>query len=254
MIFNYFGALAALISGVIAGWLINYLADVLPVYRKLTRPICPHCGEPVTWKKSFSYGICPKCQKSANFRHLIIQFFLPAISLALYLFPPEKTGYFIGVFLCVYLCVVLVIDIEHRAILNQVSLFGAFAGFIVGILLHDFTATLLGGVSGFGIMLILYYFGVLFIKLLGKAKQDADQNEEVALGFGDVYLSGILGLILGWPGITAGLLLAIVMGGLVSGGFLVITLIKRSYRPLVAIPYAPFLICAALFLLFFPFR
>jgi len=33
------------------------------------------------------------------------------------------------------------------------------------------------------------------------------ETDEVALGFGDVNLAGIMGLLLGWPGITAGLVI-----------------------------------------------
>ena len=50
------------------------------------------------------------------------------------------------------------------------------------------------------------------MKLLNKNNSKYSE-EDVALGFGDVHLSGILGLLLGWPGITGGLFVAIILGG-----------------------------------------
>ena len=68
-------------------------------------------------------------------------------------------------------------------------------------------------------------------------------NEE-ALGFGDVILAGVLGLILGWPFIWFGLLLGILLGG-VFGVILVLYLMlsKRYKREalMVFMPYGPFL-------------
>lgn len=75
--------------------------------------------------------------------------------------------------------------------------------------------------------------------------------DEEALGFGDVILSGVLGLILGWPGILLGLTLAILTGGLVSFIFILITALAGRYRAFSYIPYGPFLVLGSGGLLFF---
>jgi leader peptidase (prepilin peptidase)/N-methyltransferase len=75
--------------------------------------------------------------------------------------------------------------------------------------------------------------------------------DDVALGFGDVNLSGILGLMLGWPLILTGLVLAIFVGGLVSLIYLLIMMILRRYQLFTALPYGPFLITGAFVMLFF---
>ena len=75
--------------------------------------------------------------------------------------------------------------------------------------------------------------------------------EEDALGYRDVNLSGVLGLMLGWPGILAGLTIAILLGGTVSLLYLLVTMATRRYHAFTAIPYGPFLIAAAIALLFF---
>jgi leader peptidase (prepilin peptidase)/N-methyltransferase len=98
-------------------------------------------------------------------------------------------------------------------------------------------------------MLLLYYFGDLFARWL--ARRRGQTLDEVALGFGDVNLSGVLGLMLGWPGIIVGLILAIFLGGIFSLLYLLGKIITRRYRTFMAIPYGPFLVASAILLLFF---
>jgi prepilin signal peptidase PulO-like enzyme (type II secretory pathway) len=72
-----------------------------------------------------------------------------------------------------------------------------------------------------------------------------------ALGFGDVNLSGVLGLILGWPLILPTLFLSILIGGVVSLVYMLTMLAFRRYQLLMAIPYGPFLVSGAVLLIFF---
>jgi len=148
----------------------------------------------------------------------------------------------------VYLAIVAVIDIEHRLILHPVSIVGAGLGLLIGIWLRGWSQTLIGGAAGFGMMLLLYYLGDWFARWL--ARKRGQDLEEVALGFGDVNLAGVLGLMLGWPGIVAGLLLAILLGGAVSLLIIASQVITRRYTPFTAIPYAPFLILGFIILLY----
>ena len=79
---------------------------------------------------------------------------------------------------------------------------------------------------------------------IGKKKYQKSSSHDVILG-------GILGLILGWPGIVAGLVLGILIAGLVSFLYLVGMALIRRYQAFTAIPYGPFLVASALLLLFF---
>jgi leader peptidase (prepilin peptidase)/N-methyltransferase len=144
--------------------------------------------------------------------------------------------------------VILVIDIEYRLVLKETSYIGLALMFIYGVLLHSWLPTLIGGAAGLLIMLALYYLGILFNKIMGKIRGQV--IDEVALGFGDVYVTTFLGFLTGWPVIIAVLLLAVLASGVFSVFYILIKSILRKYQSFSAIPYTPFLILAAVAMLY----
>jgi prepilin signal peptidase PulO-like enzyme (type II secretory pathway) len=244
------GIYSVIVLGVISGVLVNYLADILPVSRNFTQPICRHCQKELSWPQFLFFEKCPACGVGRSARSWIVQFFYPLAFAYLQFFPAGRLGFWIGAGLLVFFGVVAIIDLEHRVVLHPVSILGGIIGLAVGWTIHGLLITLLGGIAGFGIMLALYFLGEVFARLM--AKRRGQPVEEIALGFGDVNLAGVLGLLLGWPGITAGLLFAIIIGGLASAIYLGVNLIFRRYKPFTAIPYAPFLLIGAVILLYRP--
>ncbi|MBM3144118.1 MAG: hypothetical protein FJ010_03935 [Chloroflexi bacterium] len=242
--------IAAVFLGWLGGMVVNYLSDILPHERRLAAPICMICGEKQPW---WNYLVwprrCPACGGRRRLRVWIVEIIYIGVSVWLWISPPVRLGAWVGIALMLYFGVVVVIDMEHRLILHPVSWTGALLGLAVGSWLHGLTPTLIGGAAGYGLMLILYGLGFLFAR--GVARFRGEPIEEVALGFGDVNLSGVLGLLLGWPGIIGGLILAILLGGVVSFFYLLVTLLLRRYRVFTAIPYGPFLVCGAIGLLYF---
>jgi leader peptidase (prepilin peptidase)/N-methyltransferase len=244
-----------LILGWLSGWLVNYLADVLPTTHKVGRPVCPACQTTFGWTETLLFRNCTNCGKQRSLRTFIVQAVMTVVPVLIWIFPSQVLPFSLAFILLVYLVVVLVIDMEHRLILHAVSITGAVLGLGIGIFLrsnqsitYGITSTLLGGAAGFGIMLVFYFVGELFVKRMSK-KRGLPSNE-VALGFGDVSLSGILGLLLGWRAIIACLFFAILAGGLVSLVIILRMLIARKYKAFTAIPYAPFLILSAFYFLF----
>jgi leader peptidase (prepilin peptidase) / N-methyltransferase len=245
-----------LLLGWLSGWSVNYLTDVLPVSRKFSRPTCLQCQSPYRWTDYLLFNNCVSCGKKRSFRTLIVQAILTVVPVLLWIFPNPRLPFPLALLLLVYLAVVLVIDLEHRLILNPVSLVGVALSLGIGITLNSrntsLTAgiinTLIGGAFGFVVMLVFYFVGEWYVRYMSKKR--GMSTDEVALGFGDVNLSGILGLLLGWPAIVVGLFFAILAGGLVSLGIIVKMLISKKYKAFTAIPYAPFLIIGALYLIY----
>ena len=138
-------------------------------------------------------------------------------------------------------------DMEHREV--SISIIGVLLGGVIGFLLHGWVETLIGGIAGAGVMLLLHYFGEFVVKQLSAWR--GEETDEVALGLGDVYLGGVIGLLLGWPGIVAGLFLAVLLGGAASLLVMIGMAVSKKFQAFVAIPYGPFLVIAAVALLYF---
>lgn len=237
-----------ILAGILAGWLVNYLADVLPITRSFSRPTCRNCNNAHDWNEYLYLSRCQNCGQKRIPRTYIVLFVMLAATIYVWFTFSSLLNFFIGYILLIYLGVVLVIDLEYRIIMHPVSYVGAVIGLGIGIYTHGLRITLIGGAFGFGAMLILYYFGEAFSRYMSKRR--GQLIDEVALGFGDVNLSGITGLLLGWDDIILGLLFAIFAGGIGSLLVIVVMLIRKRYKAFTPIPYAPFLIFSILLFLY----
>ena len=240
----------AVLIGWLVGSLINYLSDTLPEKRRLQRPFCQNCGADFQY---LNYIIWPRrcthCGRSRRWRVFLVELLLIIASVWLWRNRPIEPGYLAGLIIFGYLILVTVIDLEWRLILHVTSLFGLFIGIIIGTIRHGFIPTLKGGAAGFLLMLSLYLLGFLFLRLSKKLRGEALIETE-ALGFGDVNLGGVIGLLLGWPGILMGLVLAIMLAGFISLIYILYKLARKQYSPNIALPYGPFLAASAVILLF----
>lgn len=234
--------------GLITGLIVNYLADVLPIKRTLSRPVCLRCYEPYSWRDYITASKCKKCHSAFSPRWWVILILFTGIPLLFKLLPSDRFDIWVGLLILGYLGVIFIIDLEHRAVLLPTIYAGALLFLVIGIILHGVWRTLLGAAAGYLIMLALHYVGQLFSQWL--ARRRGQELDEPALGLGDVNFAGVMGLVLGWPGIIAGLVLAILLGGLFSAIYLLISLLTRRYHLFLAIPYAPFMVLAVIFLLF----
>ncbi len=246
-----------ILCGWALGYGINYLADVLPVAHRLSPTKCPNCGTAMTFWDFLSGRNCTNCRRSRFFRVWCVNLFMIIASVYLWFGPQNRPTYALGIVLLAYFAMVFVIDMEHRLILHPTSIAGAILAFGSGWISHELLPTLIGGLAGFGIMLGLYYLGLLFSRFRThrlQAKGQAPDDEE-ALGAGDVILAGVLGLALGWPLIWFGLLLGILFGGL-YGLILVLSMYitrKNKGRALmVFMPYGPFFILSAFLIIYLP--
>ena len=251
-----FSLVIPLVVGWLSGWAVNYLADTLPRTRRLSAPACAHCDHRYPWLVYLLFRACPNCGERRGIRPWLVQAAMLALSFYTWL-KPHRMGYALGMLLLTYFVVVVVIDLEHRLILHPTSIVGALLALGIGIWLQGIVPTVKGGLGGFGIMLVLYYLGVLFSKYRARRMRAAGQetDAEEALGGGDVILAGILGFVLGWPIIWFGLLLGILLGGVVGVLLLATMLVRGHYGRqalMVFMPYGPYFILSAFFILFLP--
>jgi len=235
--------------GIVVSFLINQLADTLPVIRRISFSTkCTVCHKSLGLSEYFFFKPCPHCQTTPGKRRIVLPIIFIITYVLIFFFPSDYAGFYISLIVVTYLYLVFIIDFEHRLILHPVSIFGALIFTIIGFFLNGWQKTLLGGGLGFLLMYGLYLFGILFSKWISKRK--GQPVDEVALGFGDVNLTAILGLLFGWPRIAVLLFFAILFGGLFSVGYLLVLKIQKRYELFTAIPYAPFLIISSILLLY----
>jgi len=258
-----------LIYPVVLGWLagifINYASDVLPHTRRFSQPSCRDCQNPFSWVDFLTFRACRNCGILRSLRTWIVQILTTASFAYFWLFPPKALGLPLSLIVLIYFAVITVIDLEHRLILHPTSLFGAVLGLFVGVtryhgalglpLINAVGSSLLGGLIGFGFMYILYLLGTLVTRYRARKLQAGGMadDEEEALGGGDTYLMGVLGLMLGSREIIFGLVFGILLGGLVSLVLVVVLMLRRRYLSqslMTFIPYGPYLIAGAFRVLF----
>ncbi|MCJ7695981.1 MAG: prepilin peptidase [Anaerolineaceae bacterium] len=226
--------------GVIVGIIINYFSDVLPVSRRISRPLCKGCNQPYSLKDYLVKLKCSNCGKKPSLRSIIVLLSSVAICILLNFFPFSILGFWATLPILAFLGTIMVIDIEHKLVLFETSIFGFVLLLIYGLILRNWLGTIIGALIGFLIMLLFYYLGKGFTKLLGKLRHQ--EVSEVAFGFGDVFAGTFLGLLAG-PSIIGAIFLAMLAFGAFSLVLILALLLSKRYRSFSnAQPFAPFLI------------
>jgi prepilin signal peptidase PulO-like enzyme (type II secretory pathway) len=94
------------------------------------------------------------------------------------------------------------------------------------------------------VVFAFYLLGAAFARLVARVR--GEESDEVAFGFGDVTLSTVLGLIVGFPAILIALFIGVLAAGEFSLIYILFSLLRRQYRAFMPIPYGPFLILGAM--------
>ncbi|NPA30854.1 MAG: hypothetical protein GXO37_02520 [Chloroflexi bacterium] len=222
--------------GALAGLGISALADVLP-YGPAAARRCPRCRTLRSWREyAFNLRPCPHCGYRAKRPWLLM-----ALTAALTVFlrvEPTKLSFGWLWPLTLYFLLLAVIDLEHRVVLPELLAVGLAYGVALGVVRRGWVVTLAGVAAGAALMLILYGLGRLLQRRLRAAEEP--------LGFGDVLLMAVLGAVLGWPGVLAGLVWGILLAGAFSLLLLAVCALRgRGWAGGVYLPYAPFLLAAA---------
>ncbi|MCZ7546204.1 MAG: A24 family peptidase [Anaerolineae bacterium] len=246
--------LVAAVLGLLAGGLVNMLADDLPHHGSVGAPHYPDgARRPFLGLIAFLTGR----RASPAGRRLGWRYPLVEIVLAL-AFAALAAAYEIDVQLVFYLVyvsvfvLVVVVDLEHRLILFVVMVPAAALALLDAIIAPDPRPTLVdslaGGALGFGVFWVFWYGGVLF----NRARFRGEDNQEVAFGFGDVMLAGVCGLILGWQSMIFAMFITVFAGAL--GGLVWIlsrVVSGTNYAMFTALPYGPYIVFGTVVMLFF---
>jgi prepilin signal peptidase PulO-like enzyme (type II secretory pathway) len=138
-------------------------------------------------------------------------------------------------FYTVWLLVVLVIDFEHRRVLNLMLPAAVAVALLAPVLtllgvahLPTFGSALLGGLAGFLVFLLIF--------VIGRGRM---------MGAGDVKLAGVIGLMVGYPLVWGALTAGIVLGGLVA----IFIIVSRRASAKSYMAYGPYLALGALLVL-----
>ncbi len=241
-------AAGLIVSGYLIAGIINTLADSLPLGKPGWWVGCKNCLQTAGFFDYLFLKKCSACQVEPGLRRITLQIIFPVAFLFLWFFPPRNLHPLLAMVIFAYMALVFVIDLEHKEVYGVTNVVGLLLAIGTGIFYRGFSDTLVGGAVGFAVMAVFYLFGKVFVSLLNKRR--TEKVDEVALGLGDVYVTLILGLFVGWPMILLLLMLAILSGGIVSAGILIFQKTRRGGRNLTAIPYTPFLLTAGAVLLY----
>ena len=220
--------------GVAIGSFLNVCIDRLPAHESLLFPAsrCAACQKRLSVKELIpvlSYlwlrGRCRHCQAAIPRRILWVEVSSGALFAFLYWYYGLSAELAIVTFYFCLLLVILVVDLEHHLILNKIVYPGAVIALIISIFSAELEvvpgiASAAGG-GGIGLAIFLLIFVV----------------SRGGMGWGDVKMAALMGIMLGFPMVFVALFLAVVSGGLVAW---VLVLIKIKSRKQ-GIPFGPFL-------------
>ncbi|MBI5652338.1 MAG: prepilin peptidase [Chloroflexi bacterium] len=130
---------------------------------------------------------------------------------------------------------VLIVDYEHRLILNVVILPAiALALALSPFARHGWQLALLGGALSFALVFLIYLLAPIYSRW-------RKHKLAVPFGAGDVKLAAFMGLVTGFPGSLYALGLAIILGGLAAIGAVVLQFARTRKIDLgAAIAYGPY--------------
>jgi leader peptidase (prepilin peptidase)/N-methyltransferase len=220
--------LFAMGAGLLAGLLANWAADILPL-------VAPVAGEqtksPLPRRQPQPSTALARLPLRSLRERSVVMTLVVLFSLLAYQNPADPARVFVSWCYAWFLTTVLVIDLETRRVLNIMLLPAAVFAVAAGLWLGQpsLPSMLAGAVVAFGLFWCLFLLGRV---LYGRG----------ALGFGDVKLVAIMGLMTGYPNVLHGLGIGAALGGI--GAFVLLITRRAGWKTTCA--YAPYLAAGAM--------
>lgn len=223
--------LAFVTLGLLVSRFLDGCIEHLPLGQPLGVPWsrCPKCPRSAMSLDSLpllgfvlAHRRCRQCGSSLPWRQLVVEIVTPGLFALLWVRYgwswelPVATAY-----VCLFV-VVLFIDLEHRVIPNQLVYPAVLVAAALSPLWPELSLSraLIGGVVGFLVMLVPCLLG--------------------GMGFGDVKLAGLIGVMVGFPLVFVALAITILSGG----GMASLMLVARRKGRKDTMAYGPFLALA----------
>jgi prepilin signal peptidase PulO-like enzyme (type II secretory pathway) len=254
------------IFGLLAGGIVNALADDLPHYR---RPQLPHYPDGTVRPMSAWLGVTAfllgKRRSVAGtkltWRYPLTEIATAALMiLTLTVKNDEGSANSIQlVFWLAYMAIfvlITVIDLEHKLILFAVIIPASILAIIDSIVTPplnnepDLQRALIGGAIGFGAFFLLYLGGYVYLYIVNTVQRR--NINEVAFGYGDVLMATLSGLILGPERLFFAMFITVFLGALGALLWLVARRLSGTgYSMFTALPYGPYIVAGTIVLLLF---
>lgn len=207
--------------------------EEFPHGRSVVRPgsHCFACKTPIRWYDNtplvswlWLRGRCRACKAPFSARYLIVEAvtgllfglaWWATVSVGV-LFEPldaRLIRFAIYAAFCFVMVVITFIDIDHKLILNKVTIPSIAAFYVLGLALgHPWYAGAIGAAVGYGVPWLI---GEIYYRI----------TEREGLGLGDSMLLALIGALLGWQGVLVSL-----FGGSVIGSIIGVTALAVTRR------------------------
>jgi len=248
--------------------------EEFPKGRSVVKPgsHCFACQQPIKWYDNVPLlawlwlrGKCRNCKAPFSARYLIVEAATGALfGVAWYLvnhplaywyeqFDIRLLRFLIQAAFCFVMVVITFIDLDHKLILNKVTIPSAVVFYAASLVLPEraWYEGLIGGAVGYGFP---WAVGEIYYRLTGRE----------GLGLGDSMLLAVVGVLLGWKGVAVALFGGSCIGAVI--GIVALSIARRraperepeteedseGQPPLMRteLPFGPFLAMGAVFYLF----
>ncbi len=252
MIFNLFSYLIIFFFGLIIGSFLNCVIYRLEKGQSFLsgRSFCPHCKQKLNWQDLIPLlslfilnGKCRYCHKKISWQYPLVElatgilFILIMAFMAPMAFTAPAAITALWLFLIVSILVIIfVYDLKHYLILDKVI----YPAIAITFIYNSIFNWLYGSMALWLNSLIAAFIASAFfysIFLISKGKW---------MGFGDVVLAFLMGLLLGWPKIFLALFGAFFIGAIIGIGLVIFQ--KKTLKS--KVPFGPFLVTGTLIALF----
>ena len=233
------------IFGLSLGSFSNVCIYRLPINKNLISPLssCPHCNAKIKYLHNIpiiSYlllkGKSSCCHKKISLHYPLVEFFIGIAAVCFFIMDGYTLATLFSLLFIMGLVILLVTDLEHYIIPNEVTYSLSGCAIIISIInINPFYITLSNSLMG-GIIsgLLLYMTSKIYFFI----------RKREGMGMGDVKMIAMIGFWMGLPSTIIIIILSSILGSLVG----VTLILFKKMNPNQLIPYGSFLSLTAIIL------